>query len=80
MTIEQDARAEAASYARHAIGGMQPVGTVGDKVRNAFISGYLAGAQRTASPAVTRVKCHTPLCPGEYCADCGTYNPGEEAY
>lgn len=39
MSIQDEARAAADEYARHHIGGMQPVETLGDKVSAAFEAG-----------------------------------------
>ncbi|MGO2150816.1 MAG: hypothetical protein ACTH32_06400 [Microbacterium gubbeenense] len=39
MSIQDEARAAADEYARHHIGGMQPVETLGDRVRAAFEAG-----------------------------------------
>lgn len=71
MSIETDARQTAEEYTRRHIGGMQPVETVGDKVRAAFEAGAVwAREQGTRGPsaaeaeAVARAFCREwPLIP-----------------
>lgn len=87
MSIETDARQAAEEYTRRHIGGMQPVETVGDKVRAAFIAGAVwAREQDTREPSADTG------CPHEAfeidtagnptrCADCGDHLaavPGRE--
>ena len=47
MTFDQ----EAVEYTRNHVGGMQPVETVGDKVRAAYIAGALAATEKAAQIA-----------------------------
>lgn len=57
MSIETDARQTAEEYTRRHIGGMQPVETVGDKVRAAFEAGAAwAREQDTREPKVEIVR------------------------
>lgn len=48
MSIQDEARAAADEYARHHIGGMQPVETLGDKVSAAFEAGAAWAFERAA--------------------------------